>query len=77
MKVVRKGVDFVAADGEGADCKLEELEGVGGELGLEVGDLRRVNGKDPPPRRGAIAGLLTRDGNEIGLLDVGPYLLQR
>lgn len=66
MKVVRKGMNFGAADGEGADCKLKKLEGLGGDLGLEVGDLRRVNRKNPPPRRGrGVAGLLRGDGDEI------------
>lgn len=82
MKVVRESDDFGGANGEGADCKLKKLEGVGGDPGLEVGHVGGVDGKDPAPvegggRGGEVSGLPRGDGDEIGLLDVGFDLLQR
>lgn len=64
MKVVREGDEFGALEAEGADGELEQLEGLGGELGLEVGGLGDVDGEDAAPGiavgggGGEVAGLL-------------------
>lgn len=78
---VREGDDFGAFEAEGADSKLEDLVGLGCELGLEVGDLRSVYGEDATPRvaaggRGAVAGLAAGDCYEVRLVDVGSELHQ-
>lgn len=65
------------SNGEGADGELEELEALGGALGLGVGGVGRVEGEDAVPRRGHGAGPLQRDGDEIGVGDVGLDLRER
>lgn len=61
---------------ERTDSELKQLELLGGVLGLEIGRLGGVEGKDSLPRRRERAGILQRDGNEVRGGDVGLYLLQ-
>ena len=67
----RIGNDLGRPNGEGANGELKDLEFVGGEPGLGVGGLGRVEGENAVPRSGDGAGSLERYGNEIGLGDLG------
>jgi hypothetical protein len=58
---------------EGADGDLEGLEGLSGDLGLQVRRLRRVHRQRPAPPGGG-ARLLRRHGHVVARLHVGPQL---
>lgn len=60
------GDDLGCPNGERADSKLKNLEPLGGVLGLEVGGVDGVERQHPVPRSGGRAGLLQRDGDEVG-----------
>jgi len=70
--------EFVGVgDGEGADCKVEDLEAVGGAAGLGVGGLGGVEGERAEPgRRRWRAGPGHGYRHIVGGRDVSLYLLQ-
>lgn len=77
MKVIRVGYNFGgrSPDGKGADSELEDLEALSGELGLVVGGVGDVKRLWAVPRRHGSTGVLQRDGDAVGIGDVGLQLL--
>lgn len=77
MKIVRIGDEGRRGCGinaEGADGEVERLEGLRGELSLQVRRLRGVHRqRAPPARRGARP--LRRDGHVVARLHVGRQIL--
>jgi hypothetical protein len=73
----RVSEELGVSNGEGADGELEELEALGGALGLGIGGVGRVEGEEAVPRRRHGAGPLQRHGDEVGVGDVGLDLRER